>query len=130
MAKELTCQRCGGALTRRAAEGLCPRCLMESAVLLAVSGDGPAGEEKAKPPVPEPTRPPALSGRFGNYELIDRIAAGGMGVVYKARQLGLERVVAIKVLPFGAFTRDEFVQRFQLEAGAAARLRHPNIRSE
>jgi WD40 repeat protein/predicted Ser/Thr protein kinase len=68
-----------------------------------------------------------LSGRFGNYELIERIASGGMGVVYKARQLGLERIVAIKVLPFGPFTREEFVRRFQLEAGAAARLRHPGI---
>jgi serine/threonine-protein kinase len=128
MGEELTCQQCGGALTRRAAEGLCPRCLMESAVLLAVSSEAASVDQGAHAPKPDVAHPPpALSGRFGNYELIARIAAGGMGVVYKARQLGLERVVAIKVLPFGTFTRDEFIRRFQLEAGAAARLRHPNI---
>jgi WD40 repeat protein/predicted Ser/Thr protein kinase len=124
----LNCQRCGAALPTRTPEGFCPRCLMESAVRLVVAGGEPGQESAAAQPAPGAAQsPPALSGRFGNYELIERIASGGMGVVYKARQLGLERIVAIKVLPFGAFTRDEFVRRFQLEAGAAARLRHPNI---
>jgi len=105
---------------------------MESAVRLAISGSGQGDEGPTEQPTSRATQTtppssPALSGRFGNYELLERIASGGMGVVYKARQLGLERIVAIKVLPFGAFTREEFVRRFQLEAGAAARLRHPNI---
>lgn len=124
----LNCRRCGAALPRRAPEGFCPRCLLESAVRLVVAGGEPGQESAASQPAPGAAQsPPALSGRFGNYELIERIASGGMGVVYKARQLGLERIVAIKVLPFGAFTLDELVRRFQLEAGAAARLRHPNI---
>jgi eukaryotic-like serine/threonine-protein kinase len=50
-----------------------------------------------------------------------------MGVVYRARQINLDRVVAVKVLPFGQFSSAEAVQRFQTEASAAAGLQHPNI---
>ena len=65
--------------------------------------------------------------RFGNYELLEKIGQGGMGVVYKARQLNLDRLVAVKLLPFGQFSREEVVQRFRAEAAAAAGLQHPNI---
>ena len=50
-----------------------------------------------------------------------------MGVVYKARQLNLDRFVAVKLLPFGQFSREEVVQRFRAESAAAAQLQHPNI---
>ncbi|MCL4855439.1 MAG: serine/threonine protein kinase, partial [Bryobacteraceae bacterium] len=64
---------------------------------------------------------------FGNYELLEKIGQGGMGVVYRARQINLGRLVAVKLLPFGQFSREDLVQRFRTEAAAAAALRHPNI---
>jgi serine/threonine protein kinase len=65
--------------------------------------------------------------RFGDYELLHVIGRGGMGIVYKARQLSLNRIVAIKMILQGRFATADDVERFQLEAQAAAKLEHPNI---
>lgn len=65
--------------------------------------------------------------RFGNYHIIEKIARGGMGIIYKARQRGLDRIVALKVLIAGEHASEETIERFYLEAKSVAKLRHPNI---
>ncbi len=69
----------------------------------------------------------ALPMLFGGYELLAEIGRGGMGVVYRARQLAINRVVALKMLLHGRFSEAAFVERFHIEAEAAAHLDHPNI---
>ncbi len=64
---------------------------------------------------------------FGDYELLDLIGRGGMGVVYRARQKSLDREVAVKLMIDGLWAGDDEVGRFEREAKAAARLQHPNI---
>lgn len=92
--------------------------------------DNPTIEHIRPPAPPGPPTIAEMSPHFPQLEILDLLGAGGMGVVYKARQKSLDRLVALKVLPphQGSGERHEsFTERFTREARALARLQHPNI---
>jgi tetratricopeptide (TPR) repeat protein/predicted Ser/Thr protein kinase len=82
---------------------------------------------RPSPAAPPPADPAALPQTIGKYQVLERLGAGAMGVVYKCRQPDLDRLVAVKVLLAARHASPGQRQRFQREARAAARLAHPNV---
>src|SRR5688500_8928008 len=114
------CVGCGTKLTQDAPQGLCPQCLLKAGMETKAPPTAAAGGFVAPDPV-------ELAAHFPQLEIIELLGQGGMGVVYKARQRGLDRLVALKILSADTGKDASFAQRFALEARSLARLTHPNI---
>lgn len=114
MSNQQQCSRCGASLPADAPAGNCPACLLN--IGLASGGEGFTVEAVA-----------FGDRQFGRYELLEKIGAGGMGIVYRAHDPQLKRTVALKIIRSGEFASPQEVERFKREAEAAAGLDHPNV---
>src|SRR6185503_2603047 len=102
----LICPKCGRSLPAEAPRGLCAKCLF-AVMLDGRPLDTPPGLTAGKIALPR---------AFGPYELLEEVARGGMGIVYQARQIQINRLVAVKVMAGGEFASPDFLKRFFTEA--------------
>jgi len=114
------CPTCGKPLAPDAPMGLCPECLM-NAGFGTVTGNTGEGAPA------QPLSPEELAPHFPQLEILALLGRGGMGVVYKARQRALNRMVALKILAPERVRDPQFAGRFAREAQALAQLDHPHI---
>ena len=114
------CPKCGADLPVEATAGLCPRCLMAGALAQTMPDTLPMTDR-------ERPSPAELAPHFPHLDILEYLGRGGMGVVYKARQKSLNRLVALKLLAPERVGDERFAQRFAKEAQALAALNHPNI---
>src|SRR2546423_435620 len=133
------CRKCGAKIFSDAPRGLCTACVLETALGILpdvpVPGVGDSGNvdelsrenARATSDLKEPVRAATMLGELGDYELLEEIGRGGQGVVFRARQKNLNRIVALKVISLGQWANKAHLKRFRLEAEAAARLEHPGI---
>jgi tRNA A-37 threonylcarbamoyl transferase component Bud32 len=123
------CPECQAELPPDSSGERCPRCVLLHGI--ATTPHVPQSQQAAETPVAHgvftPPRPTELGGYFPQLEIIELLGQGGMGAVYQARQPGLDRLVAVKILPPEAGRDPAFAERFTREARALARLTHPNI---
>ena len=120
------CPQCQAELPADAPAGLCPKCLIQVG-FQSGAGHGSAAQTAYHPRFIAPTAE-ELAAYFPQLEILSKIGHGGMGVVYKARQRDLDRVVALKILRPDIIASDSaFGERFVREARALARLSHPAI---
>jgi|GEM_PF-5292164 len=116
--KEQLCPKCSAVLRSQSGMSYCPHCLMEQTFLDAFVDECPR--------LPAPLSPEDLQEDFPDYQIHSFLGAGGMGLVYRARQRTLNREVALKVVPDDT-ANPEFRERFEREARTLARLNHPDF---
>jgi predicted Ser/Thr protein kinase len=122
------CQQCRQPLPENAPEGLCPPCLAK--VAQGSEPAAPGGTINVNPPAGLPRIAPdvaQVAAHFPQLEIIELLGIGGMGMVYKARQRHLDRLVALKILPVESAPHPSFAERFSREAKALAKLNYPGI---
>src|SRR5216117_1866782 len=111
------CAECGATVFADAPQGVCSVCLFRTGLAPLDTEDDEAFEPRVARMLKD----------FGDYELLQEIGRGGQGVVYRARQKSLNRIVALKVIGLAHWATEAHVKRFRLEAEAAASLNHPCI---